>query len=96
LEALKTKLQDRKATAAVIGLSYVGLPLALEIASAGFKVVGIYLDQNKIAALNAGKSYIGDASDKAIIAAKPGGSCLLRILQRCTMSILSAFAFLRH
>jgi len=76
LEALKTKLQDRKATAAVIGLGYVGLPLALEIASAGFKVVGIDLDQNKIAALNAGKSYIGDASDKAIIAAVETGRFL--------------------
>jgi UDP-N-acetyl-D-glucosamine dehydrogenase len=76
LEALKTKLQDRKATAAVIGLGYVGLPLALEIASAGFNVVGIDLDQNKIAALKAGKSYIGDASDKAITAAVETGRFL--------------------
>jgi UDP-N-acetyl-D-glucosamine dehydrogenase len=66
LEALKTKLLDRKAIAAVIGLGYVGLPLALEIASAGFRVVGIDLDQNKIATLKAGKSYIGDVSDKTI------------------------------
>src|SRR4030095_10891683 len=66
LEALKTKILYRKATAAVIGLGYVGLPLALEIASAGFKVVGVDLDQNKIATLKAGKSYIGDVSDKSI------------------------------
>ena len=64
MEALKTKILYRKATAAVIGLGYVGLPLALEIASAGFKVVGIDLDQNKIATLKDGKSYIGDVSDK--------------------------------
>ena len=49
METLKAKLQHRNATAAVIGLGYVGLPLALEIASAGFKVVGIDLDRNKIA-----------------------------------------------
>jgi UDP-N-acetyl-D-glucosamine dehydrogenase len=66
LEALRTKLQQRDATAAVIGLGYVGLPLALEIASAGFNVVGIDLDQNKIARLKEGKSYIGDVSDKTI------------------------------
>jgi UDP-N-acetyl-D-glucosamine dehydrogenase len=66
LEALRTKLQERKATAAVIGLGYVGLPLALEIASAGFNVVGIDLDPNKIATLKAGKSYIGDVSDQTI------------------------------
>jgi UDP-N-acetyl-D-glucosamine dehydrogenase len=76
LEALKAKLQDRKATAAVIGLGYVGLPLALEVAWAGFKVVGIDLDQNKIAALKAGKSYIGDASDKSIAGAMATGRFL--------------------
>ena len=69
MEALKAKLQGRNATAAVIGLGYVGLPLALEIASAGFNVVGIDLDQNKIAQLNEGKSYIGDVSDATIAGA---------------------------
>jgi UDP-N-acetyl-D-glucosamine dehydrogenase len=66
LEALKTRILYRKASAAVIGLGYVGLPLALEIASAGFKVVGIDLDQNKIARLKDGKSYIGDVPDRTI------------------------------
>ncbi len=69
MEALKAKLQQRNATAAVIGLGYVGLPLALEIASAGFNVVGIDLDQNKIATLKDGKSYIGDVSDATITGA---------------------------
>jgi UDP-N-acetyl-D-glucosamine dehydrogenase len=76
LEALKTKLQQRNGTAAVIGLGYVGLPLALEIASAGFKVVGIDLDQNKIATLKAGKSYIGDVPDKTIADAMKTGRFL--------------------
>jgi UDP-N-acetyl-D-glucosamine dehydrogenase len=66
LDPLRAKLQQHNATAAVIGLGYVGLPLALEIASAGFNVVGIDLDQNKIATLKEGQSYIGDVSDKAI------------------------------
>ena len=66
MDPLRAKLQQHNATAAVIGLGYVGLPLALEIASAGFKVVGIDLDQNKIATLNEGQSYIGDVSDKTI------------------------------
>jgi UDP-N-acetyl-D-glucosamine dehydrogenase len=69
LEALRTKLRERNATAAVIGLGYVGLPLALEIASAGFNVVGIDLDDNKIDKLNGGQSYIGDVSDETITGA---------------------------
>jgi len=69
LEILRAKLQQHDATASVIGLGYVGLPLALEIASAGFNVVGIDLDQNKIAKLKQGQSYIGDVSDKTIASA---------------------------
>ena len=53
----------------MIGLGYVGLPLALEIASAGFKVVGIDLDQNKINNLKEGKSYVGDVSDQTMAGA---------------------------
>ena len=69
MEPLRTKLQKRNATAAVIGLGYVGLPLALEIASAGFNVVGIDLDQNKIDKLKDGQSYIGDVCDETIAGA---------------------------
>ena len=66
MNELKAKLQNRNATAAVIGLGYVGLPLAMEIAAAGFKVIGIDLDQDKIALLNQGKSYILDVPEKTI------------------------------
>lgn len=66
MNELKTKLQNRNATAAVIGLGYVGLPLAMEIAAAGFKVIGIDLDKDKIALLNQGKSYILDVPEKTI------------------------------
>ena len=66
MEPLKHKLENRKATAAVIGLGYVGLPLAMEIAGAGFDVVGIDLDRNKIAALKDSKSYISDVPQKTL------------------------------
>ena len=63
---LVRKIRDRSAHVGVIGLGYVGLPVALEIAAAGFKVAGIDLDQNKIALLKAGKSYIGDAAEETV------------------------------
>ncbi len=66
MKLLKEKLESRKATAAVIGLGYVGLPLAMEIASAGFNVIGLDLDRNKIAMLRQGKSYILDVPENTI------------------------------
>ena len=66
MKLLSEKLENRQATAAVIGLGYVGLPLAMEIASAGFKVIGLDLDRTKIATLKQGKSYILDVSDKIV------------------------------
>jgi UDP-N-acetyl-D-glucosamine dehydrogenase len=73
LNALKTKLENCNATAAVIGLGYVGLPLAMEIAAAGFKVIGIDLDANKIAALKRGQSYILDVPQKDVAEAVDTG-----------------------
>jgi len=66
LNMLKSKLENRQAVAAVIGLGYVGLPLAMEIAAAGFRVIGIDLDRNKIDTLKQGKSYILDVSEKIV------------------------------
>jgi len=57
---LQNKIIGRKARAGVIGLGYVGLPLAVEMAEAGFTVTGFDIDQMKIARLNRGDSYIGD------------------------------------
>jgi len=54
------KVQSRTAVVAVVGLGYVGLPLAVEFAREGFKVIGIDLDRRKIEAVNAGTSYIPD------------------------------------
>ena len=50
------KIRSRDARLAVIGLGYVGLPLAVEYVKAGFTVVGIDLDQSKVDRLNAGES----------------------------------------
>jgi len=66
LESLKTKLQEHTATAAVIGLGYVGLPLALEISRAGFQVIGLDIDSKKVASLKQGRSYILDVKDQEI------------------------------
>jgi UDP-N-acetyl-D-glucosamine dehydrogenase len=64
-ETLIQKFHMRDAHVAVIGLGYVGLPLALNFARAGYQVTGIDLDQRKVAALQQGESYIGDiASDE--------------------------------
>jgi UDP-N-acetyl-D-glucosamine dehydrogenase len=73
LTTLKTKFENHQATAAVIGLGYVGLPLAMEIATAGFNVIGVDLDRNKIATLKKGKSYILDVADDTIADAVSSG-----------------------
>ena len=58
----------------MIGLGYVGLPLAMEIAGAGFHVIGIDLDRDKIATLKQRKSYILDVPEKTITRAMESGS----------------------
>jgi UDP-N-acetyl-D-glucosamine dehydrogenase len=58
LEALLEKIQSRSATVGVIGLGYVGLPLALVFEEAGFPVLGFDIDPTKPEALNRGESYI--------------------------------------
>jgi UDP-N-acetyl-D-glucosamine dehydrogenase len=58
--ALLNKIQSRELPVAVIGLGYVGLPLAVELAKAGFRTTGIDLDPRKVEAINAGHSYIED------------------------------------
>src|SRR5690349_8161747 len=61
-DALISKFQARQVQVAVIGLGYVGLPLAVNFAKAGYQVVGIDVDQRKVDAINRGESYIGDIS----------------------------------
>ena len=65
-EALYQKLSTRTARTGVIGLGYVGLPLAVEFGHAGFSVVGIDLDGHKCDAINAGTSYVADVPSSAV------------------------------
>ena len=61
-ERLKQRILDKTAKVGVIGLGYVGLPLAVEFARAGFDVIGIDVQPAKVAQLNSGLSYIKDVS----------------------------------
>ena len=69
LERIRTK----QARVGVIGLGYVGLPLAVEFARQGFDVTGFDVDQAKIAEINAGKSYIPDVPQADLCAAVKAG-----------------------
>ena len=65
-DKLIAKFHRREARIAVIGLGYVGLPLAVNFAQAGYEVIGIDLDRRKVAAINSGESYIEDVPSEAI------------------------------
>ncbi|MDY0277327.1 MAG: nucleotide sugar dehydrogenase [Acholeplasma sp.] len=60
MSVLKIKLQNKTATLGVVGLGYVGLPLAVEKAKAGFKTIGFDIQESKVKMVNAGENYIGD------------------------------------
>jgi len=59
-------IKDQSACVGVIGLGYVGLPLATEFAGKGFKATGFEVDENKVAQINSGRSYIGDVSTQQV------------------------------
>ncbi len=63
---LKDRISNREARITVMGLGYVGLPLAIEFAKAGFYTYGYEIDSSKIETLKAGKSYILDVPDDDI------------------------------
>ena len=73
MDALKRKLESGDATVAVIGQGYVGLPLSMELVRAGFRCIGLDLNEDRVAQLNAGTSYIFDVTDDEIAAAREGG-----------------------
>ena len=58
IESLIARYRDRTAVIAIIGLGYVGLPLAKALTEAGFHVIGLDIDSEKVAALRAGRTYI--------------------------------------
>ena len=59
-ESLAQKIRSKSARVGVVGLGYVGLPLAVEYAAEGYNVVGIDLNEGKTGRVNAGDSYVGD------------------------------------
>lgn len=63
---LKAKIENKKANIGIIGQGYVGLPLAVEFAKAGFNVIGFDTDDKKISSINKGVSYILDVPGKDV------------------------------
>ena len=61
--SLIDKINDKSAKVGVIGLGYVGLPLAIEFTNAGYEVAGIDVDEKKVNHINSGKNYIKDVDD---------------------------------
>src|SRR5260370_34812946 len=61
--ALLRRIRQSEIRAGVIGLGYVGLPLAVELARAGYSVVGLDIDDRKVEAIERGTSYIPDVRD---------------------------------
>ncbi|UCD17596.1 MAG: nucleotide sugar dehydrogenase [Candidatus Zixiibacteriota bacterium] len=66
LKNLLKKIKDRKAKVGIIGLGYVGLPLAVEIGEVGFRVIGFDISSIKVNLVNAGKSDIDDVADSSV------------------------------
>ena len=65
-EKLLTKLHNKTAKVGVVGLGYVGLPLAVVFADAGFNIIGIDPDADKVTAINRGESYILDVESNKL------------------------------
>ncbi|HFB98184.1 MAG TPA: UDP-N-acetyl-D-glucosamine dehydrogenase, partial [Bryobacterales bacterium] len=65
-DLLAEKIRRKEAKAGVVGLGYVGLPLAVEFARVGFPVTGIDVNQSKVDEVNAGRSYVKDVPDSAL------------------------------
>lgn len=73
MNKLKQKLLDKTATLGVVGLGYVGLPLAVEKAKAGYTVVGFDVQKEKVDMVNDGHNYIGDVAGEDLAAIVSSG-----------------------
>ena len=65
-EGLKGKIESKSARVGIVGLGYVGLPLASEFAKAGFTVTGIDVQESKVASLNRGESHVQDVPSSEV------------------------------
>ena len=63
---LQSRIESKDAKIGVVGLGYVGLPLAVEFAKAGFSVIGIDIAQERVEQLNRGDNYISDVDDSEL------------------------------
>ena len=72
-ETLLSAIENKKAVLGVVGLGYVGLPLAVEMVRQGFTVIGIDLDSDKIDRIYRGESYISDISSEELAACMETG-----------------------
>jgi len=79
------KINNKNIIAGVVGLGYVGLPLAVEKAKAGFKTIGFDIQKAKVDMVNAGKNYIGDVVD----------SDLDELVKSGILSATSDFSFIK-
>ena len=84
-EALKKKIENYEITCGVVGLGYVGLPLAVEKAKAGYKTIGFDVQAEKVAMVNEGHNYIGDVVDND----------LLQLVKDGKLSATSDFSFVK-
>ncbi|NMA92717.1 MAG: nucleotide sugar dehydrogenase [Firmicutes bacterium] len=79
------RIKNRELIVGVIGLGYVGLPLAVEKAKAGYKTIGFDIQEQKVEAVNAGHNYIGDVID----------TDLASLVDRGLLSATSDFSFVK-
>ncbi len=84
-EQLLNKIKSRNIVVGVVGLGYVGLPLAVEKAKAGFKTIGFDVQKKKVDMVNAGANYIGDVVDDD----------LKRIVEAGMLQATSDFSFVK-
>jgi UDP-N-acetyl-D-glucosamine dehydrogenase len=84
---LKDRIQKKSARIGVIGLGYVGLPLAVEYAAKGFQTVGIDVDQRKVDSVNSGKNYIDDVDSELLAKLVKRGRLSARSDYECVSSL---------
>jgi UDP-N-acetyl-D-glucosamine dehydrogenase len=91
-EILLNKISSKSATIGIIGLGYVGLPLALEFASKGFRTIGLDIDEKKIPILMKGESYIkhikGDRIKEAVVSRQFEATTDFSLLTACDCIII--------
>lgn len=85
-EKLLQNIKEKSITVGVIGLGYVGLPLAVEKAKAGFKTIGFDVQKQKVNMVNTGENYIGDVVD----------SDLKNIVNSGMLSATDDFSFIKN